>query len=172
MEGDARRSGAVATLSHVRQHRRGRSRRRLHQRARPTPTRARGGAAPTGGGTTMTALAPVTDLRPAPWTAVCHLDDLDVGRGVAAMMGGRQVALFRLPGDDVRAIDNRDPFSGANVLARGIVGSRGSVPKVASPMYKQTFDLRTGRCFEDPSVAVATYPVHVDHRGRVLVSVP
>ena len=41
-----------------------------------------------------------------------------------------------------------DPFSGAYVMARGLVGTRGDAPTVASPMYKQIFDLRTGRCLE------------------------
>jgi nitrite reductase (NADH) small subunit len=68
----------------------------------------------------------------------------------------------------VYALANTDPFSGANVLSRGIVGSRGEVPTVASPMFKQVFDLRTGLCLDDPSVAVAAYAVEVVD-GQVLV---
>jgi nitrite reductase (NADH) small subunit len=57
----------------------------------------------------------------------------------------------------LHAIGNRDPFSGAFVLSRGIVGSSGEAPTVASPLFKQVFELRTGRCLSDPTVAV---PVH------------
>jgi len=69
------------------------------------------------------------------------------------------------------ALSNLDPFSRAFVMSRGIVGSKGDIPKVASPMYKQNFDLRTGQCLDDPSVSVATFPVQVVE-GRVLVGVP
>jgi nitrite reductase (NADH) small subunit len=45
------------------------------------------------------------------------------------------------------------------VLSRGIVGTRGDTPTVASPMYKQVYDLRTGQCLDRPGVAVRTFPV-------------
>jgi nitrite reductase (NADH) small subunit len=106
------------------------------------------------------------------WVPVCALDRLTPNRGVAALVDDRQVAVFRLPGDEVRAIGNLDPFSHAHVLSRGVVGDVGGVPKVASPVYKQSFDLRTGRCLDDPEVAVPTYPVRVDDDGTVLVGVP
>ncbi len=95
------------------------------------------------------------------WTAVCRLADLYPERGVAALVDGEQVALFRTCERRVYAIGNLDPFSGAYVLARGIVGSRGDAPIVASPMYKQAFDLRTGQCLDDPAVSVPVYPVRV-----------
>ena len=95
-------------------------------------------------------------------TAVCHVADLHPDRGAAALVEGRQVALFRLAGsDEVLAVSHRDPFTGANVIARGLVGSRGDAVTVASPLLKQVFDLRTGQCLDDPDVALATYPVHV-----------
>ena len=110
------------------------------------------------------------------WTRVCRLDELIPGRGAAARVGGAQVAVFRWPtpegGDEVVALDNLDPFSGAQVLARGIVGDAAGVPKVASPVYKQSFDLRTGACLDDPTVSVPTYPAAVDDEGWVSVGVP
>ncbi|MQA27241.1 MAG: nitrite reductase small subunit NirD [Micromonosporaceae bacterium] len=95
------------------------------------------------------------------WTSVCELTDLEPERGVVALVRRRQVALFRTHDDAVYAIGNRDPFSGAHVLARGIVGTRGGAPTVASPMYKQVFDLRTGECLDDPKAHVPTFPVRV-----------
>ena len=103
------------------------------------------------------------------WVPVCSYDDLLPERGAAALVGGRQVAVFRLADGDVVALGNRDPFSGANVMSRGIVGSRGDAPTVASPMYKQVFDLRTGACLDDPAVALPAYDVVV-HHGVVRVS--
>jgi nitrite reductase (NADH) small subunit len=94
------------------------------------------------------------------WVDVCALDDLVVDRGVAVLVEGRQVALFRVaPGDRVFALSNFDPFSSAYVLSRGLVGSRGDVAKVSSPMYKQSFDLRTGVCLDEPTVVVEVFEV-------------
>jgi nitrite reductase (NADH) small subunit len=56
-----------------------------------------------------------------------------------------------------------DPFSGASVLSRGIVGDREGRPTVASPIYKQVFELATGICLDDPSVSVPTYPARVSN---------
>ena len=75
------------------------------------------------------------------WEDVCSLDDVLPGTGVCALVAGQQVAIVRAS-DTVYAIGNFDPFSKAFVLSRGIVGDRGGIPKIASPIYKQSFDLR------------------------------
>ena len=85
---------------------------------------------------------------PLTWHEVCVLGDLLPERGAAALLDGVQVALFRTHDDHVYAVQQLDPYSAANVMSRGIVGSRGDVPTVASPMYKQVFDLRTGACLD------------------------
>lgn len=79
---------------------------------------------------------------------VCSVADLEVERGRAALLDDRQVALFLMPDGAVHAVDNLDPYSGANVISRGIVGTRGDAPTIASPMHKQVFDLRTGECLD------------------------
>ncbi|WP_210651604.1 nitrite reductase small subunit NirD [Nocardioides sp. SYSU D00065] len=101
-------------------------------------------------------------------TPVCRVDAIPLEGGVAVLVGGEPVAVFRTYDGEVLALGNIDPFSGASVLARGIVGSRGDVPVVSSPMYKQAFDLRTGRCLDDESVGVPAYAVSVVD-GTVLV---
>lgn len=104
-----------------------------------------------------------TDLR---WVRVCRVEEITLDRGAAALVGDEQVAVFVLtpldPGADaeVYAIDNQDPYSEANVMARGLVGSAGDRPTVASPIYKQRFDLRDGSCL-DGDKAVGTWPVQV-----------
>jgi nitrite reductase (NADH) small subunit len=106
------------------------------------------------------------------WVEVCGLTDLPRERGAAALVEGVQVALFRTHDDRVFAVQQHDPYSGANVLSRGIVGTRGDTPTVASPMYKQVFDLRTGACLDPVGkepVGLVTYPVEV-REGVVLVS--
>jgi nitrite reductase (NADH) small subunit len=106
------------------------------------------------------------------WLDVCALEDIAPDTGECALVGGQQVALLRVgEGEDVYAIDNFDPFSKAYVLSRGIVGDRGGVPKVASPMYKQSFSLLSGECLDDASVRVAVYPTRVS-AGRVELQLP
>jgi nitrite reductase (NADH) small subunit len=104
------------------------------------------------------------------WTAVCRYDDLQPERGVAALIGGEQVALFRTFGGALYGIGNQDPFTGAFVLSRGIVGTRGDIPTVASPLHKQVFDLRTGACLDDEAAAVPVFPVR-ERDGQVEVRV-
>ncbi|MBX9246797.1 nitrite reductase small subunit NirD [Actinotalea ferrariae] len=125
----------------------------------------------------MSAVVLGTSGRTA-WTAVCHVADLVPERGAAALVGGEQVAVVRLVDGTVLAVQNLDPFSGAHVLSRGIVGSRGDAPTLASPMYKQVFDLRTGECLDpvgrEPvagGATLRTWPVRVEG-GLVLVGTP
>ena len=95
------------------------------------------------------------------WVRICPFVSLPVERGVTALVHGTAVAVFRTYDDQVFALGNHDPFSRASVLSRGIVGTRGDIPFVASPMHKQAFDLRTGRCLDEPSVSVASFKVRV-----------
>jgi nitrite reductase (NADH) small subunit len=100
------------------------------------------------------------------WITVCDLGRLLPGRGVAALLpGGRQAAVFRDRAGELYAIDNRDPFSGAAVLSRGLTGSHRGRPYVASPLLKQRFDLRTGECLDDATVRVRTYAVRAEPTG-------
>ncbi|GAA1990961.1 nitrite reductase small subunit NirD [Microbacterium pumilum] len=93
--------------------------------------------------------APTEALRlPTGWVRVCAVADLEVERGRAALLGATQLALFLLHSGRIHAVSNLDPYSGAHVISRGIVGTRQDAPTVASPMYKQVFDLRTGLCLD------------------------
>lgn len=103
-----------------------------------------------------------TDLAVSAWRDVCRFDELLENVGVCALVGERQVAIFRLSNHlSLYAIDNLDPFSDANVLSRGIVGDIGGQPVVASPIFKQHFNLQNGLCLEDESVKLRTYPIRV-----------
>jgi nitrite reductase (NADH) small subunit len=113
----------------------------------------------------------VTDGRVTTWIDVCAVDVITPDRGVAARIGEAQVALFVLSSGEVYALDNRDPFSGANVLCNGIVGDHDGVPTVASPVYKQRFALTTGECLDNPEVSVGRWDAHADS-GRVYVRAP
>lgn len=118
--------------------------------------------------------------------AVCNIDDLIPFSGVAVKVESQQLAIFYLPrdgksegqregqregdseGDEVFVLDNYDPLGRANVISRGIVGDRAGALVVASPLYKQHFDLRTGQCQEDPGVCIGAYEAKIEE-GKVWV---
>lgn len=100
---------------------------------------------------------------------VCRLEDIVPDTGVCALVAGEQVAVFRVE-EKIHAVGNRDPFSRANVLSRGIVGDLKGELVVASPVFKQHFNLVTGQCQEDPGVRVAVYAAWVEGE-RVFVRI-
>lgn len=106
---------------------------------------------------------------------ICTLDDIIPEAGVCALVsteaGDKQVAIFRTKEDELFAIDNFDPFSNANVLSRGLIGGtvvtneageETDVLYVASPIYKQRFNLATGQCLDDETVKLGSYEVILD----------
>ena len=105
----------------------------------------------------------MTSIEPMQWNSLCQLSDLVEGGGVCAFYNGKQVAVFYVPVEEERvfAIDNYDPAGEAFVLSRGIVGDLQNTLVVASPLYKHHFDLRAGRCLEDETLTVGTYPVRI-----------
>jgi nitrite reductase (NADH) small subunit len=96
------------------------------------------------------------------WIDICDVNVIPPFSGVAALVCGEQIAIFRLGSDsEVYAVSNYDPFSQAYVMSRGIVGDRNGVLKVASPIYKQSFSLVTGDCLDDSSMRLFTLPARV-----------
>ena len=107
----------------------------------------------------------------ATWVDICSLEAIAPNTGVCALVEGQQVAIFRVGNEsEVLAISNYDPFSKAFVLSRGIIGDRNGIPKVASPIYKQNFNLITGQCLDDETVSIPTFAVRVVE-DRVQVAV-
>ncbi|SEI70277.1 assimilatory nitrite reductase (NAD(P)H) small subunit [Arthrobacter sp. yr096] len=97
----------------------------------------------------------------ATWHRVCPVEELEVAWGEAALIAGRQVALFRTAPTEVFAVAQQDPATLANVMARGIIGSRGSRPTIASPLHKEVYDLETGECFTNPELTLEAFPTRL-----------
>ncbi len=98
------------------------------------------------------------------WQPLCSTADLVANSGVVALLEGQQVALFSLPESEqqVFAIGNCDPKSGANVIGRGIVGHLQGELVIASPLYKQHYRLRDGGCLEYPELNLPVWPVRLN----------
>lgn len=97
----------------------------------------------------------------AGWQRVCLLEDLELAWGEAALVAGRQVALFRTSPDTVFAVAQEDPATGAHVMARGILGSKGTRPTIASPLHKEVYDLETGECFSTPGLGIEAFRTRI-----------
>jgi nitrite reductase (NADH) small subunit len=99
------------------------------------------------------------------WQSIGSLTDLETNAGVCALVNGIQIAIFYLPNtaQQVYALNNYDPIGKAFVLSRGIVGDLQGQLVVASPLYKQHFNLETGACLEDNSVSVPVYACRIDN---------
>lgn len=113
-------------------------------------------------------MAPSKNLE---WRDVCAIDDVLPGTGLAAVVSCEQVAIVRTRDGLIAAISNFDPFSNAFVIAHGTVGNRAGVPEIASPIYKQSFSLKTGECLDDASVRLPVFPVRVSD-GRIQIALP
>jgi nitrite reductase (NADH) small subunit len=99
------------------------------------------------------------------WVEICSLADIQPNTGVCAAIGEEQVAIYRVEtrsGTQLYALSNYDPFSKAYVLSRGIIGDRSGILKVASPIYKQNFNLATGQCLDDETVSIPSYSVRLE----------
>ena len=117
----------------------------------------------------MTLSTPIVEheaVAAAAWRPLCTRQDLVANSGVVALLDDAQVALFHLPqscdGEQLFAIENRDPKSGANVIGRGIVGHLKGDLVIASPLYKQHFRLADGSCIEYPEQRLRVWPVRLN----------
>lgn len=121
----------------------------------------------------MTSLKNINMLPENQWIEVCALEDITPNTGVGALIEGQSVALFRVGHEKrIYALSNKDPFSQANVMCRGIIGDLQGERVIASPIYKQHFSLATGRCLEDKDQKLLVFPTKIEN-GRVWVgSVP
>lgn len=103
-------------------------------------------------------------LKHDQWEVVCTLDDLIPDSGICALVKGEQIAIFYLPNEipSLYAVSNWDPIGEANVMSRSIVGSIGDELVIASPLYKQHFNLTTGQCLEQPEQSLQNYSIRLE----------
>ena len=113
------------------------------------------------------------------WRTICNTSDLIKDSGISALLineinkadeanepiVAEQIAIFHLPNSEekIYAVGNYDPIGKANVLYRGIVGCIADEPVVASPLYKQHFSLKTGRCLQEEQ-SIAVYVIRIENQ--------
>ncbi|WP_025564003.1 nitrite reductase small subunit NirD [Psychromonas sp. SP041] len=98
------------------------------------------------------------------WTDICPINDLTPDAGICALYNEQQVAIFLCKqSSNVYAVANFDPFGHANVLSRGIIGSTEDIIYVASPLYKQRFNLATGECLDSEEHKIKIFNVRIEN---------
>ena len=96
------------------------------------------------------------------WTKICDHKSLMNNSGICAKFDDQQVAIFYCKrSDNVYAVSNFDPVGKAQVMSRGIMGSTKGVTYVASPLYKERYDLATGICIDKPELSLTTFDVRI-----------
>jgi nitrite reductase (NADH) small subunit len=82
------------------------------------------------------------------WIKVANSDDVSANGGGCVKLGGVQIAVFKLqpPGGETTwyAVQNLCPHDRRQVLSSGLTGDAAGEPKVACPLHKNAFSLRTG----------------------------
>lgn len=86
---------------------------------------------------------------------VAKIEDIPHGDGLVVKVHGREIGLFTVAGE-VHAIDNICPHR-QGPLAEGILEDG----VISCPWHAWTFDIRTGKCTFNESVAVEKFPVRV-----------
>ena len=73
---------------------------------------------------------------------VCNLEEIPRNTGVCALVGGKQVAIYRI-GERLSLCNGQlRPISKANVLSRGIVGSKDGIPKASHQSISSNLTLK------------------------------
>ena len=101
------------------------------------------------------------------WIQVCQTNDVRVGGSGCVKLGEVQIALFRMQegtdGERWYAVQNLCPHDSRQVLSRGLSGDAKGEPKVACPLHKNSFSLRTGEhlagAATNPEWTLETFPV-------------
>jgi nitrite reductase (NADH) small subunit len=74
-----------------------------------------------------------------------------------------QIAVFNFSREgNWYACQNLCPHKMEMVLSRGMIGEESMEPKVACPLHKNTFSLKTGRHLNGELESITTYPVKVE----------
>ncbi|WP_058233817.1 nitrite reductase small subunit NirD [Devriesea agamarum] len=99
------------------------------------------------------------------WQRVCEVTQLEEEWGEAALFGTEQIAIFKVWDGNVYVTSNVDPRTQQGIMSRGIVGDHERDgerrPTIASPLYKEVYDLATGECYTTSNFRLPVYASRV-----------
>jgi nitrite reductase (NADH) large subunit len=98
----------------------------------------------------------------AAWWKAGRVETFPRDGGMAVDYAGVQLAVFHVAATDRwYASQNMCPHKQDMLLARGMVGEKNGVAKVACPLHKKQFSLEDGSCLSGDGLHVATFDVKV-----------
>jgi nitrite reductase (NADH) large subunit len=97
------------------------------------------------------------------WVKVGNVADFPADGGAAIKYGDVQIAVYNFASrGEWYACQNMCPHMNAFVLSRGIVGTVSKEPKVACPLHKKPYSLKTGRSLSGEPYSLKVFPVKVE----------
>lgn len=106
------------------------------------------------------------------WVHVGDVADFPDNGGATIKYGDVQIAVFNFSSrGEWYASQNMCPHKRAFVLSSGIIGDADSIPKVACPLHKKTFSLKTGESLSGDTDPVRVFPVRAEE-GSVWLKLP
>ena len=104
------------------------------------------------------------------WKEVGSTEDFCKDMGGCVKVDGKQIAVFNFNHDEWYAVQNLCPHDNRMVLSRGIAGNSGEEPKVACPLHKHNFSLKSGKHLSEGEVDdITTYEVKVED-GKIFLN--
>ncbi|RJG01846.1 Rieske (2Fe-2S) protein [Noviherbaspirillum sedimenti] len=91
-----------------------------------------------------------------PMQRVGSLKELKDGKPLDVTLDGQKIAVFYIK-DEVVATSGKCPHAGGPIQCGDLEGAW-----LTCPWHGWTFDLNSGVCTDDPSLALDIYPVRVD----------
>jgi nitrite reductase (NADH) large subunit len=103
------------------------------------------------------------DAHDHTWVRVGSISDFPVDGGGTIRYGYSQIAVYNFTArNEWFATSNMCPHKREFVLSRGILGDAQGEPKVACPLHKKTYSLKTGACLTGEPYSIDTYPVRIE----------
>ncbi len=97
------------------------------------------------------------------WFKAAEVSKFPKNGGACIKYKNKQIAVFNFSRKgEWYACQNLCPHKMEMVLSRGMIGVEGDHAKVACPLHKNTFSLKTGEHLNGNLERIATYPVKIE----------
>lgn len=96
------------------------------------------------------------------WYKAAEVSKFPKNGGACVKYKDKQIAVFNFAREGRwYACQNSCPHKMEMVLSRGMIGEENGEPKIACPLHKNTFSLKTGEHLNGTLDKIATFPVKV-----------
>ncbi len=105
----------------------------------------------------------VTEEEVKFWFKAANVSKFPANGGACIKYKDKQIAIFNFAREGTwYACQNLCPHKMEMVLSRGMLGEENMEAKVACPLHKNNFSLKTGKHLNGDLDAIATYPIKVE----------